>query len=86
MGIFKKVEEALWTGKIIKDYGIIDEHQMGISKFKHSVLLTEKKNQKKIIIKESVTALLAANVRYFEFDRMATQKLKDTLEDALQVM
>ena len=86
MGFFKKAEELLFTGKTIKDYGVIDEHQAGIGRFKHSVLLTEKQNQKRVIIKETVTAALGANVRYFEFDRIGIQKLKEALEDALTLM
>ncbi len=83
MGIFKRAEEVLFTGKTIKDYGVIDEHRIGI---RHSVLLTERQNKKRIIIKESVTAFLGASVRYFEFDKMGVQKLKEILEDALTLM
>ncbi|RKY41969.1 MAG: hypothetical protein DRP80_07290 [Candidatus Omnitrophota bacterium] len=86
MGIFKRAEEVLFTGKTIKDYGVIDEHRIGISKFRHSVLLTERQNKKRIIIKESVVASLGASVRYFEFDKMGVRKLKEILEDALILM
>ena len=55
MGFFRKIEEAIWTGKTIKDYGMIDEKQMGIRNIKNSVRLTEKEGKKKVIIKQSMT-------------------------------
>ena len=86
MGFWRKIQETLWTGKTIKDYGVINEKQMGISKCRQSVLLTEREGKKKIIIKESWTAFLGASVAYSEFDRMSTQRLKDALDDALRLM
>jgi len=86
MSLFKKIEESIWTGKVIKDYGIIDEQRTGISRLRRSVLLTEKGNKRKVIIKQSAAAFICASVNYFEFDRMAVQRLKDALEDALQFM
>ncbi len=86
MGFFKKIEETLWTGKIIKDYGVIDEKQMGIVKPKHRVMLTEKNGEKNIIIKESIVAGISAYVKYFRLDKPSAQNLKDAVEDALKSM
>jgi len=86
MGFFKRIEETLWTGKIINDYGVIDEKQTGIVKPKLRVMLTEKDGEKNLIIKESIFAGLSAHVKYFKLDKLSTQKLKDALEDALKSM
>ena len=86
MGIFKKIEESLFTGKIIKDYGIIDKRKEGIVEYKHNMFLTQKKNKKKIIIRETVKSPFGFNVRYIELEREGVQKLKDALENALEVM
>lgn len=86
MKILKKAEELLFTGKVIKDYGGIDDYQMNLGRFKHSVVLFEKKGQKKIVIMETVTALGGFNKRYFIFDKQTVKKLKDILDDALKTM
>ena len=64
MGFLKKIEAILLGAKIIKDYGVIGEYQIGWANCKHSALLIEKDDEKKFIIKESGTAPLAAGVRY----------------------
>lgn len=86
MGIFKKIEELLFTGKVIKDYGIICEDSTGCCKRIKTVLLVDRKGQKKIIIRESRKALLAASITYSEFDRTGVQQLRDSLDDALNLM
>jgi len=86
MGIFKKAEELLFTGKIIKDYGVVCEDSSGGCKRTKGVLLVERDGKKKIIIKESTKALLGASVTYSEFDRMGVQQLRDSLNDALSLM
>ena len=82
MRILRKIER-IWTGKILKDYGMIGECK---SKFKHYVFLTRKENEMKVVIKEIVTDFFKADIRYFEFNRTETQKLKDVLDDALKKM
>jgi len=86
MGIFKKAEELLFTGKTIKDYGVVCEDSVGGCRRTKSVLLVERDAKKKIIIKESTKALLGASVTYSEFDRTGAQQLRDALTDALTLM
>lgn len=86
MGFFKKAEELLFTGKVIKDFGIVGEFKKSGGTYQHSVLLTEKDGQTGIVIKEKIAALMSARVSYFDFDRESVLRLKETLEDALQMM
>ncbi len=86
MGFLKRAEELLFTGKVIKDYGVVGEHQKSGSKYQHSVLLTEKNGKTGVIVKEKIAALMCARVSYFEFDRESARRLKEALEDALRLM
>ena len=86
MGFLKKAEELLFTGKVIKDYGIVGEFKKSGGTYQHTVLLTEKKGQTGVIIKEKIAAMMSARVSYFEFDRESVLRLKEALEDALQMM
>ena len=80
----KKFGDKLFCGNIIKDYGVIEERQQGITNVKHSLLLTEKDGVRRIMIKEEMSAVLGWNLRYFEFDLGSAQKLRDGLTDALK--
>ena len=86
MSVFKKAEEIFFTGKVIKDYGVIQERGLGLGALKNSVTLSEKSGEKKVMIKESAKSFLSVSVRYSEFDKIGAQKLKMALEDALQYM
>lgn len=86
MSFFKKAEELLFTGKVIKDYGVVGEHKKSGGTYQHIVMLTEKKGQPRLIIKEKIGAFMSARVSYFEFDRDSTLRLKEALEEALQLM
>ena len=82
MGLFKKIEQTLFTGKIIKDYSIISERQLPLGKIRQQVLLVERQHEKRIVIKESTGLFAGSSVRYFEFDRAGVHKLRSALEDA----
>ena len=86
MGIFKKLALKTTGAEAIKDYGIFDERQDKIFKFKHSASLIQKKDKRTLIIEESAKSLLYWHYRWFEFDRAAVQKLRDILDDALKLM
>jgi hypothetical protein len=44
MGLWNAIQQKVWTGKVLKDYGAIsdDRHVLGVSRTL-SVVLTEKK-------------------------------------------
>jgi len=86
MGFLKKLEEKMFTGKVIKDYGVVGEFKKSGGTFQHSVLLTEMKGEARVVIKEKNSTFTSARVSYFEFDRDDAQRLKDALEDALMMM
>ncbi|MBU2474322.1 MAG: mitochondrial fission ELM1 family protein [Candidatus Omnitrophica bacterium] len=85
MNFFKKMKIPAFSENIIKDYGVINEYNKGIAKFRHNLLLVERFGKKKIVIREKTT-LIGGEVRHFQFDEQGARRLKDALDDALRRM
>ncbi len=83
MKFFKRSKGPKIPGKLIKDYGVVNEHRKGIAMFRHNLLLVEKFGKKKILIRENTT-LIGGEVRHFEFDEQGARRLKDALDDAIR--
>ena len=83
--MFGKRKSPELDGRLIKNYGVLFEFLKGIVKFRYVLLLIEKHNKKKVVLKET-SSLVGMHDRYFEFDKDSTQKLKDALGDALKFM
>ena len=86
MGLWKRIEQAVWTGQVLRDYGSLSEGRRGPVKVTVSALRTWKSNQDRFIIKSSYVSFFAASVHYMEFDRDAALKLKAALDDAVDQM
>ncbi len=86
MGWWSRIEQALWTGEIRKDYGVISERWMGAAKRRDSALLTRRRGADRFVIRTSYKAFLGASVAFVDFDRDGATKLRDALDDALVQM
>ncbi len=86
MSIWKRIEQALWTGPVLKDYGAISNGRYGAAKRTISAVLARRNERDRFIIKASYKAFLSASVQYIDLDREAALKLKAALEDALTQM
>ena len=83
MGLWKRIEQALWTGRILKDYGPVSEGQQGAAKRTVSVLLAHRDERDRFVIKASYKAFFSASVQYVDLDRESALKLKTALDDVL---
>jgi hypothetical protein len=86
MSIWKRIEQAVWTGTVIKDYGPLAQGEYGRATRTVSALLTRRDSGDRFIVRASYKAFLAASVHYIELDREASLKLKAALDDALGQM
>jgi hypothetical protein len=86
MGFWTRIEQRLWTGPVVEDYGLISEGKRGPFTRRVSVLLTEKGGVRRLFIRESGRAPLTASVRLTGLDREAAERLLEALEDALPQM
>ena len=84
MSFWKKIEERLWTGQVLKDYGIVSVSRFGPGTRKISALLTSKGGQNRFFIRVVHLAVLSANLSFVDLDREAAINLKMALDDALQ--
>ncbi len=83
MGLFSKAEKSIFLGKVIRDFGILDEHKKGITKFKVSVLFCEKDGKKCLVSKQTARALFGASVTYHYIYEENLPKLKQAVDEAL---
>jgi len=83
--IFSSGEKSLFLGKVIRDFGILDEHKKGITKFKVSVFFCEKDGKKFLVSKQTARALVGASVTYHYIYEENLPKLKQAVDDALEL-
>ncbi len=81
--IFSRGENLLFLGKVIRDFGILDEPKKGITKFKVSVLFCEKDSKKYLVSKQTARALFGASVTYHYIYEENLPKLKQVVDEAL---
>jgi len=86
LGLWKRIEQAIWIGKPIRDYGPLADGTYGSVKRTLSAVLAHKDGRDRFLIKSSYRAFFSASVQYVEFDRDAAVKLKAALDDALTQM
>jgi hypothetical protein len=86
VSLWKRVEQALWTGRVAKDYGVVSEGKHGAATRTVSALLAHRDNQDRFVIKASYKTFFSASVQYMDLDREGALRLKAALDDALQTM
>ena len=86
MGFWKKLEEYFFTGKVLEDYGAVYRHRpFPWWTVEYRVLLTEKKGEKRVIIKQKSGARGEVNRSYHEFDLEGAKRLYETLGEILKI-
>jgi hypothetical protein len=72
----------IFVGKVIKDFGILEEKSLIIGKIKKSMLLVERRGKLKIAFKWSGYALFGASVTYFDLKAESIPKLRQFIAEA----
>jgi len=86
MGLWKRIEEKLWTGKVIREFGPVADGRYGSVRRTVSTMLTERSGGRRFIIRSAYKAFFSASVQFVELDRDAAVKLRAALDQALQEM
>ena len=85
MTFWGKIEQRFFTGKVVKDYGVIYKHNpFPWWTTEYQVFLTEKNEAKRVVIKQKSGMMREMNVSYHEFDLTSTKRLKEILEEILK--
>jgi len=74
--------DRLFVGKVIKDFGTLEERSFGVGKFRKSVFLAEKHGQLRFAMKSSAFAFFGAGVSYFDLGVDALPKLRQCIDEA----
>lgn len=74
--------DRLLVGNVIKDFGTLDEKNIGIGKTRHSALLVEKYGQLFFVIKFSGWALFGGSVSYQKFRLDDAARLREYISQS----
>jgi hypothetical protein len=73
--------DRVFMGRVIKDFGPLEEKSFLVGKMKKSLLLVERRGKLKIVFKWSGVALFGASVNYFDLKADSLPKLRECLDE-----
>ncbi len=82
MGLWSRLLRTLWTGEVLRDYGVIGDREIGSGHRTLSVVLSDKHGGR-VFLKESWRAAIAFRVNFVELDADEAARLEEALRDAL---
>jgi hypothetical protein len=85
MGLWSRIQSALWTGEVVKDYGAISERSIGSAKRSLTAVLSKKRGRR-LFLRESYRGFGAFRINFIELDRDEVFALDAVLHDALEQM
>jgi len=74
--------DRIFLGKVIKDFGVLEETTAGLAKTKKTVLLVHKNGKPKLVLKSSSKAIFGAGVQYIDLNIDAAVRLKQFIDEA----
>jgi hypothetical protein len=77
--------DRIFAGKVIKDFGVLEEKSVFIGKVKKSVLLVERRGKLRIAFKWSGVAMFGASVSYFDLGMESLPKLRLCMEEMQEI-
>ena len=73
--------DRVFMGRVVKDFGILEEKSFLVGKMKKSLLLVERRGRLKIVFKWSGVALFGASANYFDLKAESLPKLRQCLDE-----
>jgi len=74
--------DRIFAGRVIKDYGPLQERNFGLGHIRTSLLLAERRGKLKLVFKFSGYFICVGSVQYCEIPIDKTDLLRRALEDA----
>ncbi len=81
MGLFDRI----FLGKVIKDFGVLEERSLLIGKIRKSLLLVRRRGRLKIAFRWSGYSLLGGGMNYFDLGAETLPKLRQFLDEAQSI-
>lgn len=84
MGLLRWLERKIFLGDVIKDYGVLDDKNVGIARLRTSVLLCRRNGKLNLVFRTAGTSPLSASVNYAMIDATpdSLAKLAEVVNDA----
>ena len=84
MGLFSWLERKLFTGEVIRDYGVVAEQSFGVGRVRTSVLLCRRSGGVQIVVRAFATAPMSVAVKYVQIEAttQSLAKLEEAVRDA----
>jgi hypothetical protein len=79
------IVDRLFVGRVIKDYGVLEERSIGIGKIRQSALLVERQGRLRFVLKYTAWAFLSASVSYHDLSLENAAKLREYIADSEQI-
>ena len=73
--------DRIFLGRVVKDFGPLEEKSFLVGRMKKSLLLVERRGKLKVVFKWSGLALFGASVNYFDLKSDSLPKLRRYLEE-----
>jgi hypothetical protein len=73
--------DRIFMGRVIKDFGPLEEKSFLVGKMKKTLLLVERRGKLKIVFKWSGVAPFGASVNYFDLKADSLPKLRQCLDE-----
>jgi hypothetical protein len=74
--------DRFFCGTVVKELGVLEKTSWGIAGSTKSALLVRKRGQLKLVLKQSMWALLGFGVSYFDLDMASAARLREMITDA----
>jgi hypothetical protein len=82
-GVCMSFWDRIFMGRVVKDFGLLEEKSFLLGKMKKSLLLVERRGKLKIVFKWSGIAPFGGSVNYFDLKADSLPRLRECL-DAIQ--
>ena len=81
-----RILDSIFVGKVIQDFGIIEEKSLGLGRMRKSALLAKKSGKYRFVIKTSAFAFLGGSVNYTEFDMEDAYKIRECIDHSESIV
>ena len=85
MGLWSWIQRRVWTGEVVKDYGVISDREIRSVHRSLTVVLSEK-GGRRVFLRESYRRFGAFRINFIELNRDEAVRLDAILHDALDQM
>jgi hypothetical protein len=85
-GVCMSFWDRIFMGRVVKDFGLLEEKSFLLGKMKKSLLLVDRRGKLKIVFKWSGIAPFGASVNYFDLKADSLPRLRECLDEIQSIL